>query len=364
MALVLKRLAIEACVVDGDRRSVGKVERACDVGLGVPAARLGRHERDRAQRPAARDKRHHHRRAKAELSNRLEQLRLICEQLDEHRVRDLGIELGLPRANRLRDTLRRIGVGSQPICQLVRPADLLRVDVRRGEALDRSIFGDHVDRAPVGEGRNDEPGHVRKRRFVFERRGELLARQRDQPSILCELRLLRKDLCSSDRGGCDVRDRCDRTDLGSGELTPLSVVEDKGADHLFAALERQRKECTRSLLGVRAFMRRRQPFRGGDIAGDDRPGRRHHVLVPTNRLARNGDVRVRETVRRLQHPLVRLRGAAPKTVCVGGESPAGELQDLRQESVEVERREEPAAGLDQQAEAGDLLLLFQQEIVE
>ena len=115
---------------------------------------------------------------------------------------------------------------------------------------------------------------------------------------------------------------------------------------------------------MRAFVRRRQPFRGGDIAGDDRPGRRHHVLVSTYRLTRNGDVRVRETVRRLQHPLVRLRAAAPKTVGVGGESPASELQDLRQESVEVERRKEPAAGLDQQAEAGDLLLAFQQEIVE
>ena len=70
----LGQLAVQARVVDRQRRAA--CHRGCEVEvvLGVEAPRLGRHQRHDAERLAARPQRHEHRRAQAEPANDLEVL--------------------------------------------------------------------------------------------------------------------------------------------------------------------------------------------------------------------------------------------------------------------------------------------------
>ena len=346
LPLVLERLSVEAGVVDGHRGAASELERAREIGLRVPAAGLGRDEGDRADRPAARNQRHGHRRAEAELADRLEQVRLVRERLDEHLVGDLGIELRLLRPDHVRHALRRVGIRRRHRCgQLLGKPNLGRVGVRGGEPLNRPVVGDHVDRAPVGERRDDELRDVRQRHLVVEGRAEQLACLRDEPPLLGELRLLLVDRRRADARGGEVRDGAHGRELLLGERASVSVVEDERPDYLALMVEGHREEGLVALRGVCLLVRGSEPLRRGDVAGDDRAVERDLGVVALDRGLRGGDVPVGEPRDSLEEPLV-ARAPAPERVAVGRERLLRQVEHLGQDLVQVQGGQKPACGFD------------------
>ena len=160
---------VEPRVVDGDRGAARKVLRGCEIGLRVASAALRGNEGDCSERAVTRDERHAHRRTQPELLEYVLQLWSLGGCLSQQLLGDLREQLGLPRANDVGHAVRGVWVGRILLRELVGPANLLRIDVRDGQALDRPVRGDHVDRAPVGEAGNGKPGEVRECRLVVER---------------------------------------------------------------------------------------------------------------------------------------------------------------------------------------------------
>ena len=115
---------------------------------------------------------------------------------------------------------------------------------------------------------------------------------------------------------------------------------------------------------MRVLVRRRQPIGRGDVARDDRLVERDRALAAADRASGGADVFVGKSRRRLERPAIGRRVATPEGVGVSLERPLGELEHAWQQGVEIERREETSGGLDEQAEARNLLLLLAQEIVE
>jgi len=62
----------------------------------------------------------------------------------------------------------RVEVGRVALVELAAEGDLLRVDMDERHAPQSAAVVDHVDRAPVGELRHDEPGDALERLLVVE----------------------------------------------------------------------------------------------------------------------------------------------------------------------------------------------------
>ena len=93
---------------------------------------------------------------------------------DEHLVGQSG-DSQLPVAARRR-ARRSSPARRQRRCEFPRPRDLLGIDVRDGEPLERAVLVDESIDAPVGEARDGEVGDARERLLVVERRREQRAR--------------------------------------------------------------------------------------------------------------------------------------------------------------------------------------------
>ena len=161
-------LAVEAGVVDGDRRSVRELQRELEIGLRVGRVRLRGDQRERTKRASARRERNTDCRAQAEFVDDLPQLVVVADRLFQDLVWNHGEELSLTRAEHLRHAVRLVRLRRIAVLQCVRPAHLLGVLVGDCEPDDLAVFAGHVDRAPVGEPRHGELRELPEREVVVE----------------------------------------------------------------------------------------------------------------------------------------------------------------------------------------------------
>ncbi len=342
-------------VVDGDRSAPCQVLGRPELGLLVAPAALGRDERDRPERAVPGHERNAHRRLQSELLEDVVELRCLRGRLEQQLGWNVREQLRLSRTNDVRDSVLRLRVRGIPLGQVVRPANLLGVDVRDREPFDRPILCNHVDRAPVCELRHRERREVRERGLVVERRCEELARPRDEALIFRETALRLVELGGPDcRRGEICEQRCSAL-LRLAERAWLSVVDDEGPDDPFAVTQRQRHHRAGALGGVSAAVVRVQPLRLLDVLGDDGPVERHGRRVVADRLHRRGDVLVRQPVASADAPDPGRLVDLPDRVGVGGKRPAGKGEHLRQHRLDVERAEERGGRLEQESQPSELL---------
>ena len=178
----LGRLAEEPRVVDGERGAARQLGREGEVLLAVHPSGLGREQRDRPQRPSARDERHRDQRARLDVDVRGQALRVgrVARELRRGQVRD---ELRLGVADDAGDADVGVGIEGMPFED---GADALGLPagVLHGEPLDRPVRTALVDDAPVRDGWDGEPGDVAQGRVDVQRAGELLARPREEAEPL------------------------------------------------------------------------------------------------------------------------------------------------------------------------------------
>src|SRR5215210_5480739 len=106
---------------------------------------------------------------------------------NQHLVGDPAIELRFAAAQHPGYSLRRVRVRWISATQLAPPGALCRVLAGHSKQVDRTVFLEHVDRAPVGEAGHRQARQARQRRLVIERGGEHLARLGQVGSeILCQ----------------------------------------------------------------------------------------------------------------------------------------------------------------------------------
>ena len=178
----LGRLAEEPRVVDGERGPARQLGGECQVLLAVHPSGLGREQRDRSQRPSARDERHRDQGARLDVDVRGQALRVgrVARELRRGQVRD---ELRLGVADDAGDADVGVGIEGMPFED---GADALGLPagVLHGEPLDRPVRTALVDDAPVRDGWDGEPGDVAQGRVDVQRAGELLARPREEAEPL------------------------------------------------------------------------------------------------------------------------------------------------------------------------------------
>ncbi len=138
-------------ILDGHGGAVGEVLRKGEVGLRVAAPGVRVDERHRPEHSTATVQRNHDRRLESKLAKDAKMLGAARAGFDERRG-DLGIELGLPRANDLGNARVRVRIGRVSFAELPRELHLVRIRVRDRDLL-RNVapWLDDVDRAPVGE---------------------------------------------------------------------------------------------------------------------------------------------------------------------------------------------------------------------
>ncbi len=162
------RLPVQARVVDGAGGVAGEILGHGDVPRAVASPRLGRDQRQRSEHPVARDERHAHVRANADRAEQRQVLRVLRAG-DEQLVRHLLHEVGLSRAEHPREPSGGVRIGRVAFLELARQLDFPGIEVRDGEATDRSGILENVHCAPVAERRHGELGERAERRFVVER---------------------------------------------------------------------------------------------------------------------------------------------------------------------------------------------------
>ena len=239
-------LTEETCVVDGDRGAARELDRQCEVGFRVRRVRLGRDQRQRAQRPAPRNQRHADGRLQPELVDDPPQLLVVADRLVQQLLREFGEEFGLPGAQHVRHSRRRVRVGRVAVLQLVGPAHLVRVLVRDREPLDLAVRADHVDRAPVGKARDAQLRDLPEGVVVVERRGEQLARLGEKGHPLPQRLLGRIEPRAGQRLGGLARER--QLHLAALRLELEVAVERERHRAEDAAFDRERDDHDRVAL--------------------------------------------------------------------------------------------------------------------
>ena len=109
------------------------------LSLAVPAPALREDEGDRAEGPVSRDERHAQRRLETELLQDLVQFRPLGDRFADQVLGNLAEELRLERADDICYAVRGIRVRRILLGQLLRPPDLVRIDMRDGQALEPSL---------------------------------------------------------------------------------------------------------------------------------------------------------------------------------------------------------------------------------
>ena len=175
-------LAVQARVVDCDRRPPGELLGEGDVGGAVDALRLRGREREHADRAPAGDQRHEQVRAEVEAAQELS-LTPRRRHLVDPLGRDVRDEVIDALAQHLRGSL-----GAVELRRVARP-DLVRdglpggIGADDGDAPDRPVVGEQVDHAPVRQLGHGEAGDARERGLVVERRREQRRRLDEKPLL-------------------------------------------------------------------------------------------------------------------------------------------------------------------------------------
>ena len=224
-----------------------------------------------------------------------------------------------------------------------------------GQAVNRTVVSDHVDRAPVGETRNGKRCEIRERGLVVERRCEELARLGDEALVLREAALGLVELSGADGGGGKVGQEHCRALLGLAEATRFAIVDDEGSEDSFAIVEWERHHRTRPLCCVRLPMLGRQPRGPLDVFGHDWRVEGHGGGVAPDRRHRRGDILVRQPDACADVPDASGVVVLPDGVRVGGERPAGKGEDLGQHRLDVERAEERRGSLEEEPQSSEIL---------
>src|SRR6266542_157803 len=151
----------EPGVVHGQCGSPSHLLGEDEVALVVPAARFRRDQGDGPQRAAPGHHGNDDRRSDSQALHDLQEHRIWSGLLDEG-LRDLGKHLGPSRAQHPGHPGGGQGVGWITLPELLCQLHLVRVDVSNGQLADGAVGFEHVDRAPVGDLRDDELGHSRQ----------------------------------------------------------------------------------------------------------------------------------------------------------------------------------------------------------
>ena len=173
-----RELAEQVGTLDRHGGPVRERQRERQVILVVAPVRLAHDQRDRADRGVAATERDPDVRAQAELLDHRDIGRRPRARR-EHLGGDPRDQLGLAGPDDLPDPTGRREVLRKPPLDLRRELEPGGVDVRDGEPLELAIL-EHVDRAPVGDRRDRDPGERCERGVVVERPVQHLDRIRDE----------------------------------------------------------------------------------------------------------------------------------------------------------------------------------------
>ena len=350
-------LRVGARVLDRQRRAVGDVLREPEVGVGVLAARLGVHERQRAEGAAVRDQRHHDHRPDRQRAHRAQVLG-VAGAGHQHRVGDHRVQHRRGGADHVLDAAARVRIVGIAILQRARHLDAGRVDVRDRQPLDAPLLVDDVDGAPVGDVRNGELGHGPQRRLVVERAAEGaagLGQERGLPvrplRPLAALLLQLVQLGGGDRRGGEVGQRARRLHFDVRELVARAEVEHQRAGGVPGDLQRDREHRLDAFgaVGLDALREHRD---GVHRFGDQRLGERDRrdliALIAADDAIGKG---LGHVVRGADVPPLRGRVEAPERVAVGRNQRPRQHDDARQHVLDRRRAEQRARRRDQRDEA-------------
>jgi hypothetical protein len=162
---------VEPRVVQVEPAPVGELLRGREVRGAEAAARARAHQREVADHPAARAERDHHRGAEAEAAEHGEVLR-VPGRGHQHRVRDLGLQVGHARPDHLRRAHGRGRVERVPAVELARVGEQLGVGGLDRDPLDRAVVAQQLDEAPVRQPGDRELGDQPQRRLEVQRSGQ------------------------------------------------------------------------------------------------------------------------------------------------------------------------------------------------
>jgi hypothetical protein len=255
----------------------------------------------------------------------------------------------------VRHAVRGVGIGRVLLRKLVRQPDLVGVDVCDREAAERPVRFEHVDRTPVREVGHGQVGDVREGSLVFERGRQQLACRRDESLVLGGAALCLVELRRPDCSRREVGDERRRVPLRLVERARRAVVEDERAGDPVRIAQPRDEHCADPRLVMGAPVRRADPVGCGDVFCHERLFEQDGVALPADRGGRALDVRLGEPFVRGHGPGPVARVLAPERVGIGGERPAGKLEDLGEHRLDVERAQERGRGFEEQAEPLDLI---------
>ncbi len=253
-------VAIEPGVVHGD---AGPPRHFVEHGHVVVRERVvdaAADERDHAERvPAGRQRRQQHR-TRSQFVQHPQVLR-IARAARQHFVADVRVERGHAGAQDIVDARRRRRIHGIARLEHARQLDLLRIDVRRDDALDRVVGLLDVDRAPVGDARNREVRQVAQRLLVIERSQQRRGvRKKGHPSRVRfrqRARPLQRlvGLRVPERRRGHLAERRTHADLGVAECVPGAVINDDRRPPLASDRHRDDQQRLDALIAVRGAAR-------------------------------------------------------------------------------------------------------------
>ena len=164
-------VAVEPGVLEVQAAGDGQLLGRGEVGLTEAALRRRADEREVADDATARPQRHGHRRAEAQRAQELQLLLVLRDRL-QHRVRDLGLQVGDAGADHLGGADRGRRIERAAAVVLARAGQQVGVGGLDRGAGDAPVRLQQLDEAPVGEPRDGEPRDHPQRLVVVERAGQ------------------------------------------------------------------------------------------------------------------------------------------------------------------------------------------------
>ena len=241
-------LGVEAGVVDGRRTAPAELLRELHVLLVEAPPRLAAHERQRAERAAARGHRNDDHGAHPELAQDPVVL-LVLGALAQELVRDLGVELRLAGPDHLVDAGRRIRVRRIALAHVEGPLAHLGVHVRQCLSVDPSAVGHKLHGDPVGHLGHREICHLHEQLVGIERGGEHLGAA-GQEALGHLAALVRADVLDHvDRHGHLAVRVADRRGLDGRPVLLAGCPHTEAHDRLGRVLARERAAAGQRLEG-------------------------------------------------------------------------------------------------------------------